>query len=586
MPCRQALRVILRSAPALGCALAVAAAIPAAPSGAEEAFFEIDPSRSQLAISPASQSLLPLPQAFNGFGFGNRVLPHEAQPGLPAGQLPNGDPSDGLTAGLGGLLRVDVGDLESPTQIRFVRESSAIAVLPSGSWRPSTPPVDATTVAPAGLALRFADLALDTATEVALRDLVFSVASAEAAALASTGVDAWSFPAGCGSPAPSCPALRLEAARFDVAWNGAAAGLRRGFRSVEPFANSAGASGSLTRNGSGDFELTLPIAITLPIAASDLNDPLGMTHTLELTGQVVAVPEPSAALGALAALLALATLARVARRRSDSRALRSALVIAGCIAAVGCKPSFDPSFDRPSFYTISCQFEFLAVRKDGGAETIFADAGNQPCSLAGRYFEGTFAGTSFNLYSKVAYQFDQPNFTVGITMEPSLALLVNAELDYRAGVRVEYGATEGGGPAQLYFGGLPTGFGSASGEFTSGFVEIGGFEYPLDGMVRYYDLNPAGGTVDVGLRLESLRMASGLGYQGAALQIGARPNTCLRHRQCRKLDAASPFCALDGLAAVCVDGGVGSPCTHSAQCDEPLLCNLGVCSRIRLDLRF
>lgn len=586
MPSREIPRASLRSAPALGLALAVVAAIAAPPLGAEEIFLEIDPSRSELTVSPGSQSLLPLPQAFNGFGFGDRVMPHGAQPGLPAGQLPNGNPSDGLTAGLGGLLRVDLGDLASsiPTQIRFVRESSAIEVLASGNWRPGTPPVDAAAVAPAGLAVRFEDPALDVATEVALRHAVFSLSSAEATALASTGPDAWSFPAGCASPTPTCPALRIEAVVFDVASSGLP-GLRRGFRSAEPFLNSAGTQGTLTRDGSGDFELTLPVAVTVSITASDMNDPLGTTHTLELSGQVVAVPEPSAAPLGIAVLVVLGALS--ARRRSARRPLcaaASAIVLG--VGATGCKLAFDPDLDRPASYTLQCVHEHLAVRKDSGAETIFADAGNQPCSVSGRYFEGTFAGTAFNLFSKSAYQFDQPYAAVGITMDPASTLQVDAELDYRARYRIDYGATDMGGPAQLYFGGLHAGFGSASDEFSTGFAEIGGFEYPLDGIVHYYDLDPAGGSVDLDLRFESLRRESGLGYQGAFLQLGIRPNRCVRNWQCKSLDPGAPFCALDGTAAVCLPGTEGSLCTHTTQCAKPLICSQGTCEPIRLDLKF
>lgn len=576
----------LRRAPTLGLVLALAASGAAAPLGAEEVFFEVDPSRSQLTVSAGSQSLLSLPQAFNGFGFGERVMPHTAQPGLPAGQLPNGDPSDGLTAGLGGWLRIDLGTLASPTQIRFIRESSSIDLLASGSWRPGTPPVDATAVAPAGLAVRFEDSGLGVATEVALRNTVFSLASDEATALASDGPDAWSFPAGCASPTPACPALRIEAAAFDVGLGGAS-GLRRGFRSVEPFANAEPTPASLTRDGSGRFELTLPITVTVPISSSDLNDPLGTAHTLVLAGQVVAVPEPSAALRGIGALLGLAMLA--AWRRGAHRAVRiSRILTVAVVVAVatgGCKLSFDDSLERPSFYTLNCQYEFLAVRKDNGAETIFADAGNQPCNLAGRYFLGTFAGTAFELSAKVAYELDDSSFAVGITMDPTSTLSVNAELDYRAGLRIEYGATDFAGPAQLYFGGIPAKFGSAQ-QFTAGTVELGGFEYPLDGMMRYYDLNPAGGTLDLGLRLDALRRESGRGYQGAFLQVGIRPNTCLRSKQCRSLDLGSPFCALDGAAAICVPGTAGSPCTHSSQCDEPLICNLGACSTLRFRATF
>jgi hypothetical protein len=573
----------LRRASTLRLVLALAAFGAAAPLGAEEVFFEVDPSRSQLTVSAGSQSLLSLPQAFNGFGFGDRVMPYTAQPGLPAGQLPSGAPSDGLSAGLGGWLRLDLGDLESPTQIRFVRESSAIELLASGSWRPSTPPVVATAVAPAGLAVRFEDPGLEVATEVALRNTVFSIASDEAAMLGSSGPDAWSFPAGCVSPAPACPALRIEAAVFDVGLDGVS-GLRRGFRSVEPFANTEATPATLTRDGSGEFELTLPVAFTIPIAASELNDPLGTAHTLVLSGQVVAVPEPSVLASGIAVLLVLTAL--TARRRGERRALRVALVVAVAAATSGCKLSFDDTLERPTFYTLSCQYEFLAVRKDNGAETIFADPGNQPCAISARYFQGTFASTSFELSTKVAYAFDDPSLAVGITMDPTSTLSVDAELDYRAGFRIEYGPTEFSGPAQLYFGGTPAGFGSARPEFAAGFAEIGGFEYPLDGVIRFHDLNPLGGSVDLGLRLESLRRESGLGYQGAFLQVGIRPDTCLRNKQCRSLDLGSPFCALDGAAATCVPGTAGSPCTHSSQCDEPLICNLGACSPFRFRATF
>jgi len=562
--------------------------LPAAPPlGAEEIFLEIDPFRSQVTLASGSQSVLPLPQNFSGFGFGDQVLTHVAQPGLPAGQLPNGSASDGRTAALGGLLRVDVGDPDAPSQIRFVRESSSILLLPSGSWRPGVPPGLATSVAPAALALRLENVVLGLATETALRDAALSVASTSGAALAATGPDAWNFPAGCTGPTPSCPELRFEEAIFDAAVNGGVV-LRRGFRSPAAFRNPAGVQGTLTREASGELELTMPIDVTVPIAASDVNDPFGTLHTLVLSGQLVAVPEPSAAALGLGALLALGGLRGWRRRRHGSgrSVLAASLALLAGLGTTGCELLYDDLLDEPSFYSISCQYEFLAVRKLGGTQTISTDMGNQPCSFAGRAANGIFDGVNFGLLAKVSYQPGQMYVKPSITMNPVSTLPSNAEIDYRASFRIDYGAATLGGPMQFYFGGSATGLGAALGESANGWVEIGGLQYTLDGTIRYRDLDPAGGSLDFTVGLDSLRMAAGKGVQGAALQFGVRPNACSDNKQCEWADPATPFCGGNGIAAFCTDGEVGAPCTHSSQCEYDLSCRGGSCQKLNLQLRF
>jgi len=557
----------------------------AAPLGAEEIFLEIDPFRSQVTLAPGSQSVLPLPQNFSGFGFGDQVLAHVAQPGLPPGQLPNGSASDGRTAALGGLLRVDVGDPEAPTQVRFLRESSAIALLASGSWRPGVPPALATNVAPASLALRLENATLSVATETALREASLSVASASAAALAATGPDAWSFPAGCASPTPSCPELRFEEAIFDAAVNGGLV-LRRGFRSPASFRSPGGTQGTLTRDASGELELTLPIDVTVPIAAADLNDPFGTTHTLVLSGQLVAVPEPSAAALGIGALLALAALG-ACRRRASGRCVHAAvLALVTGVGTTGCELLFDEFLDEPGFYSISCQYEFLKVTKLGGTQEIFMDTGNQLCNGNGRSFNGNSEGVDFSLLAKAAYQSGQMYVWPSVTMNPVGPLPTAAEIDYSANFRVTYGAANLGGPIQFYFGGTATGLGAALGEPATGTVEIDGNQYPLDGQVRYRNLVPAGGTLDVRVQLDARRSNAGPGIQGAALQFGFPPNACSDNKQCEWADPERPFCGGNGLSRVCTDGDVGAPCTHSSQCYDDLGCLAGSCRGLNLGLRY
>ena len=564
-------------------AIAALGLTAAAPLGAEEVFLEIDPFRSQVTLSPGSQSVLPLPSG--GIGFGDQTFPHAAQPGLPPGQLPNGAASDGRTAALGGLLRVDVGDPNAPSQIRFVRESSAIELVPSGSWRPGVPPAGPTAVAPAALAVRFENAALGVATETALRSASMSLASASAAALAATGPDAWSFAAGCASPTPSCPELRFEEAIFDAAVNGGMV-LRRGFRSPAAFANPAGTQGTLTRDPSGELELTLPIDVTVPIGAADLNDPFGTMHTLVLSGQLVAVPEPSAAALGIAALLALAALG-AGRRRAFARCAHAALlaVVTG-VGTTGCELLYDDLLDEPSFYSISCQYEFLKVTKLGGAQEIFMDTGNQMCNMNGRPFTGNFEGVNFSLLANAGYQPGQMYVWPSITMNPAGPLPTAAEIDYSASFRVTYGAAKLGGPMQFYFGGYATRLGAALGEPATGTVEIDGNQYPLDGQVRYRNLVPAGGTLDLRVKLDARRRNAGIGVQGTALQFGFRPNACSDNKQCEWADPAKPFCAENGLGRVCTNGAVGAPCGNSAQCETDLDCRNGSCQKLEILRQF
>jgi hypothetical protein len=590
---------MLSSWPAPALVFAVSWLTAAAPLAAQEIFLEIDPVRSQITLGPGSQSILPLSQNFSGFGFGDQVLPHTAQPGLPPGQLPNGSPSDGRTTALGGLLRVDVGDLEAPTQVDFVGESSSIRLLTSGNWRPGAPPALATDVAPAALAVRFDNAALAVATEAAFRTAALGVATTSAAALTATGPDAWSFAAGCASATAGCPELRFEEAILDAAVDGGVV-LRSGFRSPTSFRNPAGTQGTLTRTALGELELTLPIDVTVPITAADLNDPFGTTHTLLLSGQLVAVPEPSSArlgIGALLALAALAAASKRARRRrvpgitdrSRSAAAQirvAALALVAGFGTTGCELLFDEMLDEPSFYSLECRYEFLAVRKFNGMEQIFADPENQPCNVLGRSFNGNSGGVDFTLLAKIAYQSGQRYAKTEITMDPVSNLSVDAEIDYRVGLRYNYGPSLRGDLTQLYFGGSATSLGTARGETATGWVDIGGMVYPLDGMLRYRDLDPAGGSVDLTFGLESLRRAAGKGYQGAALQIGIRPNACSDNRQCERTNPATPFCARNGITSFCTDGRVGAPCSHASQCESNLSCSNGFCEKLGLRFRF
>lgn len=541
----------------------------AAPLGAEEIFLEIDPFRSQIALAPGSQSVLPLPQ-LGSLGFGDQVLAHVAQPGLPAGQLPNGSASDGRSAALGGLLRVDVGDPDAPSQIRFVRESSSILLLPSGSWRPGVPPALATNVAPASLALRIENAVLGVATETALRDAALSVASASGAALAATGPNAWNFAAGCASPAPSCPELRFEEAIFDAAVNGGMV-LPRGFRSPASFRSPGGTQGTLTRDASGELELTLPIDVTVPIAAADLNDPFGTMHTLVLSGQLVAVPEPSATALGIGALLALAALG-ACRRRAFARGVHAAaLAVVTGVGATGCELLFDASLDKPSFYSITCLHEFLKVTEESGTFSLFADQGTQPCVKGGRMFSGSNSNSqTFNLLASTEYQFGQMYVRPGVTVTPAVSLSTAVEFDYLAAFLITYGPSNFGGLMQLYFGGYVTALAAAFGESASGTVEIGGIEHPLDGLIHYLLLDPSGGSLEMIVRLHSIRSNAGSGFQGAGLQVGVRPNECSDNKQCEWIDPEAPFCAGNGS---CTDGDVGAACTHSSQCKDLLFCS-------------
>jgi len=558
-------------------ALLLAAAQPAL--GAQ-LILRVDPLRSTIALVAGSQSSLPLPQDFSGFGFGTVVMPHQPSSTGTGGTLPDGSSSNGLRTSLSGFVVIDLDSPPSLLQIK--RQSSSIDFDNSGTWLPGLPGTP-TAAAPGEIAVEFGDTALASTWNGVLRDVSLSVSTeGVASALTPTAANTWSFPAGCNLPLGTCPVFRIEESNLDAS-NSPGGGMGRlGFRSPGPAANPAGNQATLVQRPDGKFELTIPIAFTSTIDPFALNDPLGTTHTLVWSGQIVAVPEPRSdalACVALAVLAGLAGLRRVGRRRS-------ALFAAGllCLSfSLGCHDDFDPTIQSTSYMgTPWCGNEMGGVDEitGSGSRISLLTVHNATCKPGGTSATGFVSGgQTFTYFSESSYSDftgAKARFAVGTTVNPASFLAQKLGVSLSSTVTYSYAPATGSqmNPPQLAFMAKYYSLGSAIGEVNSGAISIGGMQFAADGMWHYYTLSSLGGTVDVTLSHTGERQNAGIGYHGVAAMLGIRTNTCGTNLECGWKDGANPYCEGNGA---CGDGGLGKSCTHKSQCGIGYSCNLGVC---------
>jgi hypothetical protein len=570
--------------------LLAALAAPTTPSRAAEMVFAIDPERSTLQFAGSSQAVLPLPQNFSGYGFGNRTMPYQAPlPGTP-GLLPDGSTSDGLRTAITGLVRTDFAD--PPTQIRVVRDLTSLILGPSGAWTPGLPNLPGV-AAPANLALRFGDPTLDWTWSAALRDWVLSLSTEGApTALAPAGADTWTFAAGCTPPAIGCPVFRVENAQIDSAdTRGFLA--RSGYRSgQDPIANPPATQGTLARLPGGKWELTVPIALAIAIDGLELYDPLGIDHGVSFTGQIVAVPEPGGAAGAAAiALLALA-------RRRAARHLRGAAALAvAMLPALGCFVEFDPDLNKTSFTApIRCTQEWLRVYEIVNNNPILIGGGeiqNPTCNANGITLNGSISGgIGFQALNTAYSEYGSrgSRLAVGSTWNLAADSSIPLKIDYRARFEIDYPAStvDRPDPPQLYYYAWDYGLGTTAGSTQTGTISVNGVPTGADWMVRTGALNGAGGTAVVDLALEAYRSGLGKEYQGVMMMLGVQPHSPKTNLDCRRVFGDEFQFRVRSLTdeIFCSPGTASYACTHSSQCRLGNECYDGICRKQRFQVQF
>jgi len=270
--------------------LGLAAARPAAAFFGK---FAIDPVQSTIQIVPGSGSRLTLQVGTAT----NLAVPLAAPTTGTPGTLPDGSTSDGLRTSLGGNLFIDVSDTLSTLEL--IGRRAVVQLQTSGSWLPGPPTATATPTA-GQLAIALSDAMTGLIGNVVIRQGVMSAGSGGVALPLTAGAAAgtFHFPAGCAVGA--CAKLRVEDAIADASSN-QGFGSRLGVPRRAPVGNASGTVGTLQSLGGGQFKVTLPINVAVTLTNGDIGGGLPLSLDLALTGQIVAVPEPSAvALGAMA----------------------------------------------------------------------------------------------------------------------------------------------------------------------------------------------------------------------------------------------------------------------------------------------
>lgn len=271
------------------------------PLHAAEGTFAIDPALSEVTVSGSVTLELP---------SGPVVMPFGSQ-GSGA-TLPSGAMSNGLTTSLSGTIVADV----TETTIRFLSTGTHIEPGISGTWAPGSTSKADTTSAPAQVGVRFADVGLSLEGTAILRNFVMRFSSLEKT-LTETG--------------PSTDIFELSASGSAMLLKGEALVL---FDLVTPpcsfssqpcaefvrfpaiaGSNMAISPATLARPEGSPPTITLPILVVLALDETSMMTTLPLSVTLTLSGQIVAVPEPSPQPMALAVLATLGVLTRLRPRR-------------------------------------------------------------------------------------------------------------------------------------------------------------------------------------------------------------------------------------------------------------------------------
>lgn len=270
--------------------------------------FFVDPAQSYLQIDSTSQFVFDLPAP-----LGTLTMPLVAQtdPSTSGLVLPGIGLSDGtITALEGGFFL----DLILPTQPGLVgslnggEASQLFEVANSGSWLPGS----GAAPLPGQLAVEVGFPSLGLSADFVVRDLAFSGFSG--GDLNYVSDESWTFP---GQPLflfPEISTLVVDGAVWirGFGFRGAILMPFRGATLVVP-----ADSGSLTRLGSDDWEISIPFTTSLDVSPAAA---FGGGVELDLSGQIVAntVPEPGRALGIGIGLAMLVWLADRRRRRPDT----------------------------------------------------------------------------------------------------------------------------------------------------------------------------------------------------------------------------------------------------------------------------
>jgi hypothetical protein len=263
------------------------------PAAAKPQLYQVDRSQSRLELATASSLHAELA------GLGAFSLPFATQLGAIGGvsgaTLPGIGSSNGLVTSLDGQLLVD----RKEGTLRVQRSGTSITLGVSGSWAPgpSTTPPGA-----AQIGVRFADAGSGIAGTAAARNVVFSFETAKRTLV----------PAAGGFEFAGFEAVSVEDGAFDYEAAALGAAGRGSLDSSTPIVVTP-ATARLERLAGGLERLVLPFDLSVPIPEAAIGTGLGLSATLALHGQIVAVPEPS---GAWIAIAAIAALASRMRRRS------------------------------------------------------------------------------------------------------------------------------------------------------------------------------------------------------------------------------------------------------------------------------
>lgn len=560
------------------------------PVSAAEMRFALDPAQSSLAIASGSGFTLALGQrtlTANGAnpiatGFGDVALDWTAPSEGSGASLPDGTTGNGLRTFVTGVVVADLA--EDLSTIAFRRERSVLELGDSGAWRPGPPGGSASAPGPAELAVEWADAGTGVSGRLAVRRAVLSIDTAGATLpLTPAGGDTRTFAAGC--TAGACPRYRLEESRIDAELLPGSV-TRDGVRTTHaPMASAAGTQGTLAPEGDG-YRLTIPVAVTVPLVATDFFSALPASGEVVLTGQLVAVPEAGGALAGLAALAALVALSARARLRHVALRLRLPLLaLLPALLPLGCPscPPWDPERSLSAWVASSGCLN-LSIRYGEVGGPSFLEQVYPTCNFFGG---GGTIGTNlaeFRSFPQIHHQDDgwQGFLSGGVvtrleaTPTPSSKTL-EAVYSYRYSLTYAPSDQSGSLAPKLQFQPLKLSFGAARGEFLDGGVVVSGYGTPVaaapDGVWREMELNPLGGTLDFDFTVTAHRRNAGLGDQRLALRYQLQPNDCRSNRDCKD----SPIgdrCVDDG---VCTTGGVGQSCWHSTQCAPGLHCYAGVC---------
>lgn len=310
-------------------ALLLSLAAPAVAQFETREFF-VDPTRSFVQVDPTSEFVFALPAPL---GTLSASLVAQTDPSVSGSVLPGLGASDGTITALDGGFFLSLLLPNAPGEVGSINGGEAsqlFTVADSGSWLPG----DASGPVPGQLAVEVGLPSVGLGAEIVLRDLALTGFNGGDLNYVSDQVR--TFPA---QPFFLDPMISTTAVEGVVWVRGF------GFRGamLVPFGNVSlevpADSGTLTRLGAEDYEISIPFSAVLDIGPAAA---FSGHVELDLSGQIVAntVPEPSLGLGLGIGLALLAMLASRRRREGEGRSRALVYLTAAFLLGPAC---FEPS---------------------------------------------------------------------------------------------------------------------------------------------------------------------------------------------------------------------------------------------------